>query len=250
MRRAKGARNAFTVTEGRPRRLKESLSRSERAGTTAASLPFAPVSPVPPVFAIVLGAGRSSRFGSDKLLAPLHGRPVLGHVLDTLASHASSGLLRALFLVVRDPDGAEARLGQEAGAIIVGSPRADEGLAMSLRAGLERVASTAPATGAAVLVVLGDQPAIRRDVIEEVVRRWRITGAEAVRPRYAQRPDEPGHPVLLDRRLWAEASRLTGDAGSGAFLAGRALELVDVPGRNPDIDTPADLAAFLSLENT
>ena len=175
---------------------------------------------------------------------------MLARVLDTVAASARAGTLRAVFLVVREPHGPEARLGQEAGAIVVEAERASEGLALSLGAGLERVAATAPAIGAAALIVLGDQPAIRREVIDEVVRRWRVTGAEAVRPRYAQRPDEPGHPVLLDRRLWAEASRLTGDAGPGTFLAGRALELVDVPGRNPDIDTPADLAAFLPLENT
>ena len=112
------------------------------------------------------------------------------------------------------------------------------------------MASTAPATGAAALVVLGDQPAIRRDVIDEVVRRWRITGAEAVRPRYAEAPDEPGHPVLLDRSLWQAVSLLEGDTGPGRLLPGRSVELVDVPGRNPDIDTPADLAGFSRLENT
>ena len=121
---------------------------------------------------------------------------------------------------------------------------------MSLRAGLERVTATAPATGAAALVVLGDQPGIRTDVIDEVVRRWRVTGADAVRPRYAGRPGEPGHPVLLDRRLWADVSRLEGDHGPGKFLRGRVVEQVDVPGENPDIDTPADLAAFSPLENT
>jgi len=121
---------------------------------------------------------------------------------------------------------------------------------MSLRAGLERVASTAPATGAAALVVLGDQPAIRRDVIEEVVRRWRITGAEAVRPRYAEHPEEPGHPVLLDQRLWPQVALLEGDTGPGRLLLGRSVELVDVPGQNPDIDTPADLAGFSPRENT
>lgn len=239
----------FTVTEGRPRRLKESLSQTEHPGITTASLPFAPVSPLPPVFAIVLAAGRSSRFGSHKLLAPLQGRPVLGHVLHTVGSRARSGLLRAVFLVARDPDGAEAHLGQDAGAIVVESPRADEGLALSLRAGLERVAATAPVTGAAALVVLGDQPAIRGEVLDEVVRRWRITGADAVRPRYADRPDEPGHPVLLDRRLWDDVSLLDGDNGPGELLRTRAIELVDVAGRNPDIDTPADLAAFSLLEN-
>jgi len=208
------------------------------------------VSPVPPVFAIVLAAGRSSRFGSDKLLAPLLGRPVLARVLDTVAASAGAGILRAVFLVVREPHGAEAHLGQAAGAIVVESPRAAEGMALSLQAGLERVASTAPVTGAAALVVLGDQPAIRRDVIEEVVRRWRSTGAAAVRPRYADHPDEPGHPVLLDRRLWPEVARMAGDSGPGRLLPGQAIELVDVAGRNPDIDTPADLAGFSLPENS
>jgi molybdenum cofactor cytidylyltransferase len=208
------------------------------------------VSPVPPVFAIVLAAGRSTRFGSEKLLAPLQGRPVLARVLDTVSASARGGTLRAVFLVVREPHGAEAQLGQEAGAIVVHAPRASEGVGPSLAAGLARVASTAPPGGGAALVLLGDQPAVRREVIDEVVRRWRATGADAVRPRYAEAPDEPGHPVLLDRSLWQAVSLLEGDTGPGKLLAGRSVELVDVPGRNPDIDTPADLAGFSRLENT
>jgi molybdenum cofactor cytidylyltransferase len=219
------------------------------AGTTVASLLFAPVSPVPPVFAIVLGAGQSSRFGSDKLLAPLQGRPVLAHVLETAAASARDGILRAVFVVVRDPAGPEARLGQDSGAIPVVADRAGDGLALSLRAGLERVASTAPANGAAALVLLGDQPAVRREVIAEVVRRWRATGADSVRPRYADCPLEPGHPVLLDRRLWPEVVKLEGDTGPARLLPRTAVELVDVPGRNPGIDTLADLAAFPLVEN-
>ncbi len=215
----------------------------------SALLPLPRVSPVPPVFAIVLAAGRSSRFGSDKLLAPLQGRPVLARVLDTVAASARAGILRAVFLVVRDAQGPEAQLGQQVSAFVVAAPRAGEGLALSLRAGLERLESTAPAAGAAALVFLGDQPAIRGEVIDEVVRRWRVTGADAVRPRYAGCPDEPGHPVLLDRRLWAAVSGLEGNEGPGTLLHGRAFEVIDVPGWNPDIDTPADLAAFSPLEN-
>ena len=225
------------------------ITDSTPGSPESALLPFARVSPVPPVFAIVLAAGRSSRFGSDKLLAPLRGRAVLAHVLDTAAASARDGILRAVFLVVRDPGGPEARLGHESGAIVVVAERAGDGFALSLRAGLERVAATAPANGAAALVLLGDQPAIRRDVIAEVVRRWRATGADAVRPRYADRPLEPGHPVLLDRRLWPKVTTLEGDAGPGKLLHSTAIELVDVPGHNPDIDTPADLAAFPPVEN-
>lgn len=69
-----------------------------------------------------------------------------------------------------------------------------------------------------------------------------------MRPRYADRPGEPGHPVLLHRQLWPEVATLEGDEGAGALLRGRAVTLVDVPGRNPDIDTPADLAAFPVVE--
>jgi molybdenum cofactor cytidylyltransferase len=207
------------------------------------------MSPVPPAFALILAAGRGIRFGGDKLMAPLAGRAVLGRVLDTVTASARDGILRAVYMVTRNETGPEASLAREAGAIVVVAERAGEGLALRLRAALDRVASSAPSGGASALIVLGDQPGLRRDVIAEVVRRWRATSAVAVRPEYAGSPGEPGHPVLLDRRIWPEAARLEGDAGLGGFLRSRGVELVQVPGRNPDIDTPADLAEFPLEEN-
>lgn len=174
---------------------------------------------------------------------------MLAHVLDTAGASVRDGVVRAVFLVVREAGSPEARLGEESGARVIVADRAGEGLALSLRAGLERVAKTAPAGGAAALILLGDQPAVRADVIAEVVRRWRSAGAEAVRPRYLDGPVEPGHPVLIDQRLWAGVVALKGDAGASQLLRDRTVELVDVPGRNPDIDTPADLAAFPPAEN-
>jgi CTP:molybdopterin cytidylyltransferase MocA len=49
--------------------------------------------------------------------------------------------------------------------------------------------------------------------------------------------------VLLDRSLWPLADHLQADAGLGHLLgAGAAgVTLIDVPGSNPDVDTPADL---------
>ncbi len=207
------------------------------------------MSPVAPVFAIILAAGRATRFGSDKLMVPLAGRSVLGHVLDTVTASARNGILRAVYLVSRNDTGPEATLARAAGATVVVADRAGEGLALSLRAGLDRVALSAPAGGAAALIVLGDQPGLRVEVIAEVVRRWRVSGAPAVRPLYADSPAEPGHPVLVDRRIWPEVGRLEGDSGLGGVLRRTAVELVQVPGRNPDIDTPADLAAFPLEEN-
>lgn len=68
-------------------------------------------------------------------------------------------------------------------------------------------------------------------------------GPRVVRPRYAESAAEPGHPVLLDRSLWPLAAELEGDAGFAPLLRARRIEptLVEVPGRNPDVDRPADL---------
>jgi len=62
----------------------------------------------------------------------------------------------------------------------------------------------------------------------------------------------PRNPVLLDRRHWAEATRLAaGDAGAREFLRARP-ELVTLvecgdTGSPDDIDTPADLDRISGL---
>ena len=133
-----------------------------------------------------------------------------------------------------------------AGLRVVVNPEADTGLASSLRVGLRELAvMAAPDRPRAALVVLADQPLLSGATISRLVGAWRRTG-RSVRPRYASRPDEPGHPVLLDGALWALAENLIGDQGLGAALRARpdAVDLIDVPGANPDVDTRADLLAL------
>ena len=81
------------------------------------------------------------------------------------------------------------------------------------------------------------------DVIEALVRAWRDRGVDVVRPRYAGSPEVPGHPVLLDRSIWPLVDRLKGDSGLAGLLDFHEfpVTVVDVPGSNPDVDTPADL---------
>jgi CTP:molybdopterin cytidylyltransferase MocA len=100
----------------------------------------------------------------------------------------------------------------------------------------------------AALVVLGDQPLVRAGVIASLVAAWRSGVASCVRPRYADHPDEPGHPVLIDRALWEMAGGLTGDAGLGPVLARHPgwVTVVDVTGANPDINDRADLDSLES----
>ena len=178
-------------------------------------------------------------------MAPLTGRPLVRHAAAALNAAVRDGVLQTTVAVVPASRGALARELKAEGCALEEAPDADRGLAHSLRAGVAAAERLVPDGPAAILVALGDQPDVDPAVIAELVRRWRATRADAVRPRYSGEPRVPGHPVLVDRRLWPAVSALRGDSGLNAVLREGAVrvEFVDVAGRNPDIDTRADLAA-------
>ena len=195
-----------------------------------------------PPHALVLAAGSGTRFGSHKLLALWRGRPLVAHVIATVTALRDRGSVDGVTAVIRQGDDAVADLMRQSGIRLVPNDHPELGLAHSLRLGLGALAALTPEPEAA-LIFLADQPAAPLEAAEEVVRAWELGGSAVVRPRYSEAPDEPGHPVLLDRDAWGLAERLSGDQGLGAALA-RSPHLVlhvDVDGANPDVDTPADL---------
>jgi molybdenum cofactor cytidylyltransferase len=192
------------------------------------------------VVAIVLAAGASTRFGSPKMMTPLDGRPLLEHALDALAT---AGLDDVIVVLGADAAAIEAAMHWRGERRVV-NPRPGDGLSSSLRVGLD-AAVEVPGADAA-LIVLGDQPFLRPAVVRSVLEAAdspATAGASFVRPRY---PSDPApNPVLVRRSAWALAAGLAGDRGLGSLLANRPELVVEVPveGANPDVDTPADLAA-------
>lgn len=194
------------------------------------------------VATIVLAAGSSTRFGSPKLLALLAGRPVFQHVLDALAAAGVDDIA----VVLGDGHAAvEAAIAWRGERRVI-NERPGDGLSSSLRVGLDAAAEDAGVE--AVLVVLGDQPALRPEVIRSVLGAAEASPALFVRARHAA--DGAPNPVLVRRAAWAMTAGLSGDRGLGPLLAARpelALEVI-VEGANPDVDTPDDLAALQSRE--
>jgi molybdenum cofactor cytidylyltransferase len=199
-------------------------------------------------WAILLAGGAGRRFGGQKLTADLGGTPMIGRVLAELAESRRREDIAGVIVVVRAGDLRLAELAA-GGAEVVRLPvTAPVELAASLRAGIAALKEPGRRpVPAAVLICLADQPGLRADVIAALVTGWRRDGALAARPRYPDAPDVPGHPALLDRSLWPLADEASGDTGLGPVLARRPglVTTIDVPGRNPDIDTPADLADYL-----
>lgn len=200
--------------------------------------------PEPAPYAVLLAAGAGSRFGGPKLLAPLRGRPLVTHAAGTLAEAIAGGLLAGGVVIVPANATALARPLGATGLRLVENPDPDAGLASSLQTGLAALDLVAPPAGAA-LVVLADQPLLTIGTIAALVDAWRVRRV-SFRPRYALQPTEPGHPVLLDRSSWPLVRTLRGDTGLGpAFRAHPdTIVVIDLPGANPDVDTPADLRSL------
>ncbi len=186
--------------------------------------------------AVVLAAGRGTRFGGDKVVAPLRGTAVVRHVVDRLQA---GGL--APIVVIVAPGSEEARRALDGtGVAIVENPQRDEGLSASLRLGV----ASLPETIDGFVVALGDQPDIDPQLVTRMVDVWRDSNAAAVVPEYA---DGRGNPVLFDDTMRRHLAQLTGDAGARELLErmGDRVVTLSVEGKAPrDVDTPEDLRAL------
>ncbi len=184
---------------------------------------------------VVLAAGVGSRFGGGKVLARLGGKPLLQHVLDTLAA---AGLTEVAVVLGDDAPAVESAISWRAERRIV-NPRPDDGLSSSLRLGMDMVRGDA----SAVLIVLGDQPLLSVDVIASLIG---AAGDEA-RPIVVPGFDHGRgrNPVLIGRSAFGIVADATGDRGLGPIIDAHPdrVLVVRVPGDNPDVDTQADLAS-------
>ena len=183
---------------------------------------------------ILLASGASTRFGGDKLLATLDGRPVVRWSAEALVDGVDT-----LVVVVREEALTVRRALEGLPIRWAINQDAERGMSTAIRAGIAAL----PASVAAAIVALGDQPLVDASVVEGLVARWRERGARAVQPRY---DDGRGHPVLFDRSLFPALSALAGDVGARAVLdsVGDALDLLPVAGPRPiDVDTPDALRA-------
>jgi molybdenum cofactor cytidylyltransferase len=196
------------------------------------------------VAAVVLAAGAASRFGSPKALARLDGRPILEHVLDAVRE---AGIEEVIVV-----------LGHAADEIEDGIDWLDERrvrnpdprhLSSSLQVGIAAVAAIDPPVRAAV-IVLGDQPRTRPEVIRALVAAARSGDRPVVVPRYAE--GGGANPVVLMADAFELVDEASGDSGLGPVLASDPDLVIEVPvpGSNPDIDTPDDLARLHDIEET
>jgi molybdenum cofactor cytidylyltransferase len=176
---------------------------------------------------LILAAGEGSRFGPEpKLLAELHGRPLLEHAVRTQC--AVPELERVVVVLGAHAEQLRERVDFGRASVVV-CDHWHEGQAASLRRGLEALRDAQR-----VIVTLGDEPLLTTEVVARFVSE--PPGAQAV---YKGRP---GHPVVLGPDQIRRVMSLSGDRGARDLLGdGPQIELGGPDDVGRDVDTTEDL---------
>lgn len=189
----------------------------------------------PTVFAAVLAAGRSSRFGSTKQAAEIGGVPLLVRATTT-ANEVCDG--RVVTVIGHDWQTLLGLLQSYSGFVVI-----NEAYAQGLGTSIASAARACPPHADAVLMLLADQPLITAQHLEALVDTWSGATNEIVASSFA---GTEGPPVLFARDALRELTALTGDSGARSLFHDDRFTLKTLPfeAAAVDIDTPADLAAL------
>ena len=190
------------------------------------------MAPAAPIVGILLAAGSSSRFGSDKLLHPLADATPLGLAAARRLRPACDRVLA----VVRPGSDRLADLLAAEGFELVVSADARLGMGHSLAAGVR-----AAADAAGWIIALADMPYIAPASYGHVATALRAGGSIVV-PEYRGRR---GHPVGFAHQWGEQLTALTGDEGARRIVTAFPEAIVrcetDDPGIVRDVDQMADL---------
>jgi molybdenum cofactor cytidylyltransferase len=188
-----------------------------------------------PVAGIILAAGASTRLGVNKLLLEVGGEPLLRRVARAALAAGLEPLVVVLGHEAERTEGALAGLPCRT----VRNPDHARGQGTSLRKGLDALPPGAPAA----VVLLGDMPLVRAELVAALLDRYRRSLAPLVVSDYG---GVVAPPTLYDRTLFAELTE-PGERPGRAVVQRHRAEALVVPcpaEALADVDLPADLAGL------
>ncbi|MTI95275.1 MAG: nucleotidyltransferase family protein [Firmicutes bacterium] len=194
--------------------------------------------------AVILAAGKSTRMGRLKQLLPWRDdKTIVEAVTDTILAcpeiddtvrvivGAGADTIRPLLEKVSDP-----RL----------EVLENRDYASGMLSSIQRGVAGLPATSAAFLLALGDQPLVGRSVLATLIRCWQEERPDILVPVYNGRR---GHPVLFGKSLIPEIQELTtADKGLRELLLRypQRVRYLDLAEESIviDLDTPGDYVKY------
>lgn len=177
--------------------------------------------------------------GRPKQLLPYKGKSLLEHTVDMANDAEANPVIVVL--------GASAALLEkeidEKKVHIVENKEWEEGMASSIRCGLNTLLHIAPSSDAVIFMVC-DQPFVSASLLNELITTQKKTGKLIVSSQYE---NAIGPPVLFHKTIFPELLELKGDAGARKIIERHNNDTATVlfTNGNIDIDTEADYKALI-----
>lgn len=185
---------------------------------------------------VIMASGLGKRFGSNKLMADFHGKPLFLRAVD-----ATEGLFDERVVVTRHADVAEVCRNLNIPVVLHDLPHRSD----TVRLGLEALGDVD-----CCLFCPGDQPLLRRCTVEIMLENWKMFQKLIFRPCFE---DTPGSPVLFPRWAFPELRSLPEGKGGGYVIRNHpdSVHTVQVPTafELADADTPEMLELLLQLDH-
>jgi len=192
------------------------------------------------LWAIVLAAGASTRMKTQKMLLPYNGKTVIDTVLQTAKETLGGNVITVIGSSSEEILPIAKKM--EVGYCINSDYMA--GMLSSVICGF----SALPGEAEAALILLGDQPQLKEEVIRLVADAWRKSGKGIVIPVY---DGHRWHPVLIETRFRKDISALDPDQGLRGLLKKYPAEICGIECGTADIlrdiDTPEDYEKEINL---
>lgn len=215
----------------------QGVLNQRNAGHLSSIKPAADISlPMDGLYAVVLAAGGSTRFGALKQLLEFNGRSLLKRI-----TSIANEVLGKRVVVVHGPKATKCQR-EIAGLDVINI--VNEEWKSGLSTSLTQAVSALPAGCKGVLILLCDQPLIEKDHLEQLISTWSRQPDHLVASAYA---GTRGVPAIVPAEYFPELMRLAGDQGARVMLARHAGKIVEVPVPEAefDIDTEDDFTRLL-----
>jgi len=193
------------------------------------------------ITAVILAAGASKRFGRNKLLEMINGKPMIRWVVES----ALNSMVDEVIVVLGFEAERVAETIKDLPCKIVVNENYKEGMSSSVKCGLRNTMNKSMA----ILVIPGDCPLIRSEDMNKVINRYLESRKPIV---IATHKGKRGHPILISREIFEEVLRISEEGmGLKEVIKKHEGEIAYAETENEgvtiDIDSPEDLKEAIKL---
>lgn len=191
--------------------------------------------------AVILAAGKSERFGRNKLLEPIDGKPIIRWIVEsTLNSEVDE-----VIVVLGFEADKVGRVIEDLPCKKIINPNYESGMSSSVKFGVRNVMEFSEA----ILIIPGDCPLINKNSINMVIKKYMEVKASIIVATYK---GMKGHPILIDKSLFQEIMEISEEKMGLKEVVKKHQEKVlyvetGDPGVILDIDNQEDLEIALRI---